>query len=323
MKGRIDVIKKDLEACFSWKPDTDATEWDIDGLRSLLSISDIRVEVTDTVLEAVLEQFNGSQEPCESEVFARGVEPIAPAPLRVELSAADLPAEVEASREEILRESPAVEGDLSYLWAEAGSIVGAIIAPVNARPGLALNRDPIPPPEMEGEDFRIGENLEIRGLELIAICDGLLCSDKNWVDIAPCSLHQWSLSGGLEDGGCFLDYLPGHPALALPASGDILTEAGRHGFLPEKILSEEKIRSLLATAAGDGSSMVGEPISKDTDGYIGIEIDSTRVKAELILRRESGNGVPLVLKKIAALISGAYIKARWDLEPHQVISNPK
>jgi uncharacterized protein (DUF342 family) len=317
MKGRIDVIKKDLEACFSWKPDSDATEWDIDGLRSLLSISEIRVEITDTVLEAALEKFNGSQEPCESELIAKGVVPIAPAPLRVKLSAAELPAEVEASREEILRESAAAEGDLSYLWAEAWSIVGTILAPVNARPGLALNRDPIPPPEMEGEDFRIGENLEIHGGELIAICEGLLRRGKNWADIVPCTRHQWSLSGGLEDGGCFLDYSPGHPALALPSSGDILAEAGRHGFLPEKILSEEELRSLLADAIGDGSSLVGEPISKDSDGYIGIDINPMRIKAELILRRESGNGVPLILKKIAALISesglrgldGASVKA--------------
>ena len=57
MKGRIDVIKKDLEARFSWKPDRDGTEWDVEGLRSLLSASDIRLEVSGSTLEGLLEIF--------------------------------------------------------------------------------------------------------------------------------------------------------------------------------------------------------------------------------------------------------------------------
>lgn len=317
MKGRIDVIKKDLEARFSWKPDVDGTEWDLEGLRSLLSLSDVRVEVSDSRLEEALKLFSESQEPCESEVFARGVEPVCPSPLQVELTPAELPPDVEASLEDILRESPTKEGDLNFGWIEEGASAGSILPAVNARSGLDLNRDPIAPPEMAGEDFRIGENLEIRGLELVALSGGILRSDDNWADLVPCSLHNWSLSGGQESGGCFLDYIPGHEALPLPSAGDIVTAAGRHGYIPDKILPEDKLRSRLAVSVTDQKPLIGEPISRDTDGSIEIEIDPMRVTAVLKLRRESGNGVPLVLESIAAAIrdsglrglDGAAVKA--------------
>ncbi len=302
MKGRIDLIKKGLEARFSWKPDRDGTEWDVEGLRSLLSASDIRVEVSGSTLEGLLEIFAESEDPYESDIIARGVEPVTPTPLQAELLPGELPADVEVSLEDILRESPPVEGELSYGWAEKDSSVGTMIPAVNGRPGLALNRDPIPPPEMKGEDFRIGENLEIRDSKLIALSGGILRIEEHWADLVPCSRHQWSLSGSPEEGGCFLDYTPGHSAISLPPAADIVTAAGRQGFLPEKILPEDEIRSLLVSALTDEKALSRQPISRDTDGYIGIEFDTMRIRAELRLRRETGNGVPLNLNRIAAEI---------------------
>lgn len=302
MKGQIEVIKKNLEARFSWKPDRNGTEWDVEGLRSLLSISDIRVEVSESILEGVLETFVESEDSCESDIVAHGVEPVTPTPLQVELSPGELPADVKASLEELFKDSPPIEKELSYGWVEKGSSVGTMIPAVNARPGLALNRDPIPPPELEGEDFRIGGNLEIRGNNLIALFEGILRFNKNWADLLFCSRHHWSLSGSPEEGGCFLDYTPGHPAISLPSAVDIVTAAGRQGFLPEKILPEEELHSLLTSAVIDNKALSRLPISRDTDGYIGIEIDSMRIKANLKLRKETGSGVPLVLNRIAAEI---------------------
>ncbi len=302
MKGRIDVIKKNLEASFSWNPDIDGTEWDIEGLRSLLALSDIRVEVSDSVLEEVLENFAVSAEPCESEIIARGIEPVIPTLLLAEITVEKLPSDIEAIREEILKDASSVEGEIKFSWAEKGSSVGITIPAIKARTGLSLNREPSPPPDLEGEDFRIGENLEIRGENLIALSEGILRVEEHWADLVPCPRHHWSLSGSPEDGGCFLDYTPGNPVLALPSASEIITAAGRQGFLSEKILSEDEIRFLLASALSDQVSLHQSPISKDTDGLIRIEIDAMNTRAELLLRRETGNGVPLVLNSIAAKI---------------------
>ena len=302
MKGRIDVIKKNLEASFSWKPDIDGTEWDVEGLRSLLALSDIRVEVSDSVLEEVLETFAASTEPCESEIIARGIEPLIPTPLLAEITIKELPPDIEAAREDLLKEAPPVEGDIKYGWVEKGSSVGKIISAVNAHAGLNLSREPIPPPELEGEDFRIGENLEIRGENLIALSEGILRVEDYWADLVPCSRHHWSLSGSPEEGGCFLDYTPGNPVLTLPSASDISAAAGRQGFLPEKILSDEEIRSLLASAVNDQVPLHQIPISKNTDGLIKIEINPMNTRADLLLRRKTGNGAPLVLNNIAAKI---------------------
>jgi len=302
MKGRIDVIKKDLEASFSWKPDIDGTEWDIEGLRSLLAVSDVRLEVSDSVLEEVLEKFMQSEEPCESDMIVQGIEPVVPTILRAEITLVELPPEVEAVREEILKDAPAAEGDLKFGWAEKGSAVGTMIPAVKARAGLSLNREPIPPPELEGEDFSLGENLEIRGVKLIALSEGILRLEEGWADLVPCARHHWSLSGSPEEGGCFLDFTPGHPGISLPSAADIVTTAGRQGFMPEKILPEEEIRALLAGAVDEQKILHHYPISADTDGLISIEIDPMNTRADLLLRRETGNGVPLVLNSIAQKI---------------------
>ena len=302
MKGRIDVIKKDLEAFFSWRPDVDGTEWDVESLRALLSFSDIRVEVPDSVLESALETLTASEEACESEVIARGIEPVVPKPLQAEISPVKLPDDVEAVLDEILKEAPSAEGEIEYGWVEKGSIAGTMIPAVKARAGLGLGREPLSAPELEGEDFRIGENLEIRGVNLVALFEGILRVEKNWADLVPCSRHHWSLSGSPEEGGCFLDYSPGHPALALPQAEELITTAGRQGFMPEKIISEEELRAVLATAVSDQKNLIHYPVSKDTDGYIGIETDPMNIRAELILRKETGNGIPLELNRIAAKI---------------------
>ncbi len=321
MKGRIDVKKRNLEAFFSWKPDIDGTEWDIEGLRSLLSLSDIRVEVSDGALEEVLELFADSNEPCESAVIAHGIEPVTPTPLQAELSPMELPSDVDAVLNEILKDAPPVEGEFNYGWVEKGSSAGTVTAAVKARSGLDLNRNPIAPPELKGEDFRIGENLEIHGSKLIALNDGVLRSEDNWADLVPCFRHHWSLSGSPEEGGCFLDYTPGHQVISPPASSEIVTAAGRQGFLPEKIIPEDKILFILNAAISNRETLNQKPISRDSDGYLGIEIDSMNIKAELKLRRETGEGAALELNRISAIIRDSGLRGLNGPEVKSAIMN--
>ena len=302
MKGTVEVRKNGLEARFAWTPDPSGDVWDLEALRSLLAEADVRVEVPDSVLEEALGFFSSHDEPSETDVIAAGVKPVEPIPFRVEIRPAPLPAVVKESLEAVLRDALPTDDEVVYGWAAAADSLGTVTPAVAARAGLALNRDPIAPPEQTGNDFELGENLEVRGSDLIAETDGIVRIGKARADLVPCRLHEWSLTGGPSAGGCFLNYRPGHPSLPVPAAPDIVAAAGKLGYLPEKLRPEEEIRALVAEAASDGVSLEVCPLSLDTDGSMTIETDSMRLRADLHLRKSSGDGKPLVLNEIAAAI---------------------
>ena len=327
MKGYVKVIKKDLKVHFLWKPDKNGTKWDIDALRSLLSVEEIKLEVPDNVLEKALAFFAEHSEEAETDVIVQGVKPVAPEPLKVDIPVVDLPSPVKNALDGILRDSSSEKNENDedseksensgenshkkttvYSWAEKGTVIGTVTPAVEARAGLDLNREPIDPPEMKGEDFIIGENLEIKGTNLIASAEGVVRIESSWADLVPAALHRWELSGGPEEGGCFLSYTPGHPAIPPPSPAEIINEAVHIGYLPEKLISEMEIRSLLALCISEKKTLVKHPVSKDTDSYIGIEIDSLKIKAELKLRRHTGTGRPLKLDDIAAAIRNSGLK---------------
>ncbi len=308
MKGHVEIKKDGLEARFVWTPDSSGTEWNLEELRSLLSKEDIRVEVPDSVLEKALKFFSSHEEPAETDVVASGVEPVAPTPFRVTIEAKPLPRDVEAALEAVLEGVDPPEGEITYGWSAEDGIVGTVIPAVTARAGLALNRDPIEPPEQEGTDFEIGDNLEIRGEHLIAAVGGIIRMAADAADLVPCSLHDWSVTGGIDKGGCFLDYRPGHTSLPVPAVSDLIIAAGKCGYLPEKLLSDEEIRALVAQSADEGAVLEKIPISRDTDGSMILDIDELRTRADLRLRKNTGDGKPLVLNEIAAVIRNSGLR---------------
>jgi len=301
MKGRVEVIKDGQDARFSWTPDDGGTEWDVESLRSLLASADVRIEVTDDVLQEALAFLAAHDAPAETDVVARGVEAVAARPLTAELITSPLPEDVESSLGTIMGE----EADETALmaWAEADTPIAVLNPPVAARAGLALNRDPIAPPETDADDLQIGDHLDIRGNHLIAERTGIVrMIPGSRIELIPCRRHLWSLSGSPDDGGCFLDYQPGHSALAPPSAADIVAEAGRLGFLPEKLRSEDELRAMVAEAVEDEQDLAAVPVSRDADGLMAIDIDDDRLRADLRLRRQQGDGRPLILKDIAALI---------------------
>lgn len=309
MKGKVEVIKKGYEASFSWIPDSSGDEWNLESLQSILTGADVRVEVSDSDLEKALSFFESS-DGGESEVVACGVPPVVPSPRNVEVTASGLPQNIQAASEEILKTAAAFEdeAEASLAWAEAGGVVGTITPAVAGRAGIQLNLDPVAAPEIEGESFGIGSNLEAHGTELVASVSGILRYSAETADLVPCSLHSWSVDGGQEAGGCFLDCSPGHEAIPLPSVNEIITAAGRIGFLSEKLLSEERIRALLATAVSENTTLEGEPLSLDTDRRILVKIDELKTRADLRLLRETGDGIPLELPSIATAIRNSGLR---------------
>jgi uncharacterized protein (DUF342 family) len=308
MKGRVVVEKKDLEARFSWTPDESGSEWDREKLRELLYQADVRLEVSDKILDTALKFFLEHSEPATTEPVVRGLEAVASEPLKVDFKEAPLPGEAERALEEILRDVPKLEGELRYCWAEQGAVIGTVTLPISARPGVQLNREPIPPPEEAEEDFAVGENLELQATTLVALETGILRISPRESDLVPCRLHSWSVDGSAEMGGCFLDYRPGHPAIPPPTSSQVISEAAKKGFMPDRLLPEIEIRSIIAAAVEDGTVIESRPISIDCDGRIEIVIAPMDLRADLKLRRESGNGVPLVLNRIAEVIRNSGLR---------------
>ena len=309
MKGRVNVLKENLEARFSWIPDrAKGRIWDVDALRTLLSEADVRVEVPEAVLKESLAFFHAHSDPAQTPPVARGTHPVAHEPLRARTKSTSLPSEVEKHLESILKDVPASSDDVRYGWALERAMVARLIPGVAPRAGVDLNREPIDPPESEEEDFRIGDHLLIDGESLVAECEGILRMEDGWADLVPCKRHEWSVSGSPEDGGCFLTYHPGHPALPLPGASQVTEAAFKQGFVPDKLIPEKDIRALLSEAAQSGKAFQYHPITLNTDSRIEIEVDSRRTHAHLVLRRETGEGKALHLESIAAVIRSSGLR---------------
>ncbi len=303
MNGQVDILIEGFEARFSWKPDEAGVAWTVDSLRSLLNGANILVEIKDSDLEAALDFFRSS-EGGTSEIVAHGEVPVTPEPRKIEIQGEVLPENIKAVSDVILKSASSLGTDeeCNFDWAEEGCVVGTVYQPVSSRAGIALNKDPVAPPEQEGENFEIGQNLEIRSNNLIALSTGILRYTGTTADIFPCDVHRWTLDGSPDAGGCFLNFRPGHDALPLPSVLDIVSAAGMIGFLPEKLLDAERIRALLATAFTENQELESVPLSADTDRRIDMVIDELKTRADLKIIRETGDGVPLELTHIAAAI---------------------
>jgi hypothetical protein len=270
MKGRVVVEKKDLEARFSWTPDESGSEWDREKLRELLYQADVRLEVSDKILDTALKFFLEHSEPATTEPVVRGLEAVASEPLKVDFKEAPLPGEAERALEEILRDVPKLEGELRYCWAEQGAVIGTVTLPISARPGVQLNREPIPRPKRRRRILPSVKTWSSRQ-QLWSLWKpaSFEFPQENPI-LFPAASTPGLWTGARKWAAASLDYRPGHPAIPPPTSSQVISEAAKKGFMPDRLLPEIEIRSIIAAAVEDGTVIESRPISIDCDGRIEI-----------------------------------------------------
>ena len=315
IRGRVEIKKENLAVRLSWRPDDSGGPWDAEALRRLLRRSGVALQAGDEALEKALGAFAAAEGPVVSDPVVSGTAPTAPVPAVGGAEPGPYPTGAERLSGQLLDAAGppdvpdgADETVSSTGWAEKGQSVGSFAPGRSGRPGRGLDGAPIPPPAPESPDFLVGKNLRVENGRILAEEEGLVRAGEYWVDLIPCPDHAWSVAGGPEAGGCFLDFLPGHYLRPLPPETSLIAAAESRGYRHDALVDAEAVRAALAGSVEESEPLSGFPLSKSYDAKASVEIDPMRIRAELVLRKGAGSGKALDAKAVSAVLRTSGVK---------------
>ncbi len=150
--------------------------------------------------------------------------------------------------------------------------------------------------------------------EFIAEECGFVRIGENWMDLIPFATHVWSVEVSENSADCFLSITAGHKAAPLPTVNAVKNKIIQLGYPVENLQSDEKISRLIRQGC---QSEGGQTfcLTRDRDSESDIEINSLATEANLHLKKGSGRGNKLDLKKIWMKVLALKIK---DFESERV-----
>ncbi len=170
----------------------------------------------------------------------------------------------------------------------------------------------IQPLPVSREKYLCGKNIRQDKSEFFAEKDGFVRVGDNWMDLFLFSVHHWDVRVSDDKADCLLSIAPGHKASPLPKLEEIKAEIEKLGFSSDHLLNDVQIQKFIKYAC------LGEVektfcLTNDQDSEFNIEINSLATEAYLELKKGSGNGKKLDLKKIWAKVVSLNIK-NFDAE---------
>ena len=150
--------------------------------------------------------------------------------------------------------------------------------------------------------------------EFIAEESGFVRIGENWMDLVPFATHTWSVEISENRADCFLNIIAGHKAAPLPPVLAVKNKVIQLGYPVDNLLVDEKISRLIREGCqSDGAQTFC--LTHDRDSESDIEINSLATEANLHLKKGSGRGNKLDLKKIWMKVLALKIK---DFESERV-----
>lgn len=200
---------------------------------------------------------------------------------------------------------PTVE---DLLYAPEGAVLATLYPITQGKPGKNLKGDPIPPVALPDPRFYLGENIQKKGHEALALTSGILRVGKNWADIIPFKAHRWQLQLSEDKATCLLTFTPGDAIIPPPDCAEIHSKAEELQFSTEHLMPEQDIRLLIERAIREQSPLEQIPLTPQDDAYFEVVISEDRLTAVLNMRKGRGEGRPLVLKEVGKAIRESKVK---------------
>ena len=172
----------------------------------------------------------------------------------------------------------------------------------------------IEPPPLAKEQYLLGRNIRKEKTDFFAETDGFVRIGENWIDLVPFSVHSWSVYVSENKADCFLSIQSGHKAAPVPSVSIIREAIGKLGYPSENLLGDDRISRLVREACQSGGKQEF-CLTEDKDGEYEIEVNSLAIEANLHMRKGSGKGKKLDIRKIWAEVAGMKIK---DFETERI-----
>ena len=174
--------------------------------------------------------------------------------------------------------------------------------------GKDVHGNELKPLPVSKEKYLAGKFIRKEKNEYIAEESGFVRIGENWMDLVPFSTHSLSIEVSENRADCFLNIIAGHKAAPLPSVKSVKEKVIQFGYPVENLLSDEKISRIIRQGCqSEGAQSFC--LTRDRDGESDIEINSLATEANLHLKKGSGKGKKLDLKKIWLNVLALNIKA--------------
>jgi uncharacterized protein (DUF342 family) len=211
---------------------------------------------------------------------------------------------VEYTEEETRREKVYVDPTVeAYGYVKAGGLVANVLPSQPGSPGKNIYGDVVQPKSIPDPYFYHGENTTKNGHEIRADITGIVRKGINWCDVVPFSGHEWDIELSDDKATCLLNFHPGDPLLDPPTYEEIAARISELEYAMDTIMPEGEITALVNHAVESGQAIVRKAISDSQDAHFEIEVDESKLKAVLNVRKGRGDGNPLVLKELGSAIN--------------------
>ena len=155
--------------------------------------------------------------------------------------------------------------------------------------------------------FHIGSFVRKEKNEFFADADGFVRVGENWLDLFPFAVHMWDVRISDDKADCLLTIDPGHKVSPQPKLNEIKSKIQTLGFSLDHLIHDSQIIRYIKEGCS-GNSPRTFCLTNDEDGEFNIEINSLATEAYLELRKGTGKGSKLDLKKIWSKILSLNIK---------------
>jgi uncharacterized protein (DUF342 family) len=191
---------------------------------------------------------------------------------------------------------------LGSAWVKEKEKIGTSVPAKPGKAGKSLFGRSIPAAPTENAEFHHADSILRNGREFVAASGGILRYGRNWAEILPFAVHEWSVTATPDKTSFLLDYQPGDPRLAPPNASDILAKAESMGAKRSELMDERDLDLVIREAAAAGEALMSRMLSTDRHAEVSIDISPDLLKASLTLRKGRGRGRPLDLRVVSEKI---------------------
>lgn len=320
------ISNDEMVAYLDYAPSQVLTEWSNEIILKLLKEKGIVKGYKEFHFSRILKKIKQSDE-ATSYVIAKGLKPVTISNSLFKFNFKELPASLQSVYEELnngsakpvvypldaecfLEDEPQKMSVVVFnvYYVGKGDIVGEINDNAKAQDGYTVTGSVLSPDKEDvglpfclSKDFKIDKNL------LLAEKSGFIRRGKNWLDILPFEGHKYELFPSDDFAEYFLSFTPGCADAPLPLFDDILELFSDIDYPLSLLKDETTILALLQRGINEKRS-IKISLSKKREVSISLDINPSKTRATLILKKGAGPGQKLSLKVVGALIRESQIK---------------
>lgn len=197
---------------------------------------------------------------------------------------------------------------VDFGWAEKGQKLAGIIPAKPGKPGKDVFGTPIMPLSETEPAVYPGRGTEKSKSDIIAAEAGIVRRGRNWVEVLPFRMHEWSVHLSKDKATCYLSFSPGSKHSTPPTPGKIVEEIKKLEYPEELVIPLDEIENLILQSIEEGRELHDVVISGDSDATVDVHVTEDNLKATLDIRKGRGKGKPLELKEVGKALRESGIK---------------